>query len=68
MLKECAPGYSWDPKTHHVWVGYNGKRYHSLPKGGHDSKGEIERGWVQALARQLGIVECANRYFPGLNA
>ena len=59
MLEQCAPGFVWKEKPHHIWVAFSGRTYPSLPKGQHSGKGEIEKGHVKKMARFLGILECA---------
>jgi len=66
MLEVCAPGHTWEEKTHRIHVTYHGKAFRSLPTGAKSSKGLIEYGWIRKLARHLEILECANREIPGL--
>ena len=66
MLDVCAPGYKWSVKTHRIHVTHGKKAFRALPTGVKASKGMIECGWVRKLARQLDIVDCANREIPAL--
>ena len=66
MLKECAPGFTWEEKDHRIHVTYNGKAFRNLPTGAHASKGLIQRPFVKKLAQHLGILECAQRQLPAL--
>ena len=58
MLQECAPGYRMELKTHNWFVHFNGLTYPSLPK--YD---EIEEFHVRKMARTLGILDCARKFF-----
>jgi hypothetical protein len=58
MLKECAPKYKIELKTHNYFVYYNNLTYPSLPK-----YNEVEAGHVKKMTRSLGIYECAKKYF-----
>jgi hypothetical protein len=63
MLKRCAPGAEIEEKLHHLWVRYNGKTYHSLPKGAHGARRpEVEIGFVDGLIDSLEIdKDCARK-------
>jgi hypothetical protein len=64
MLDECAPGARVVPKEHRNWVLYSGLTYRGLPQGAHGKKNpEIQIGQVKRLARHLGILDCAKRFF-----
>jgi hypothetical protein len=66
MLDNCAPGHKFEPKTHNIWVMWNGKKFASLPKGGHgEDNPEIQLGKVKQMINQLNIsLACAKQYLP----
>ena len=67
MLDKCAPGHQRNQGTHFWTVMYRGRTFPNLPKGGHDSKGEIQIPKVEKLVRHLEIdKECARRMIAGL--
>jgi hypothetical protein len=67
MLDACAPGHSRPEKLHHYWVSFNGKTFNALPTGERGTRRpEVFIGKVRAMARHLGILECARRHIPGL--
>lgn len=67
MLDTCAPNARIEPRKHRHWVYYNGLIFRDLPLGSHGSRNpEIQVGWVKKMARHLGFLECAKRFF-GLN-
>jgi len=66
MLHKCAPGHTWEPKTHRIHVTYRGSAFRALPTAGKLSKGHLECGWVRKMARKLNIVDCANKALPVL--
>ena len=39
MLKECAPGHTWEEKDHRIHVTYNGKRFGRFRQGPTPQKG-----------------------------
>ena len=70
MLKECAPGHELMEADHYWHVRHRGVTFDHLPKGKHSQRrskrADLEFGHVRALARQLGIEECARKYLPQL--
>jgi len=68
MLKKCAKGAEVEEKLHHFWVRYNGKTFHSLPKGEHGARvPDVEIGHVDGMIDFLGFdKDCARREIPQL--
>ena len=68
MLRKCAPGYTFEEKTHLHWVRYQGRTFR-LPQGKHGvgNNAEIEIGHVRGLVKHLDIdPDCAKRQLPQL--
>ena len=59
MLDDCAPGWTWQLKTHFRLINAKGRTYPTLPKNA-----EIEVGHLRKMARHLGILECAKKHLP----
>ena len=64
MLDDCAKGHQFIPKTHNIWVLWNGRKFPSLPKGGHGEENpEIQLGKVKQMINQLRIdLACAKKH------
>jgi hypothetical protein len=65
MLQECSPGARVVRKKHLFWVlDAKGGIYRGLPLGGHGATNpRIEDGHIRSMARHLGFLDCAKRYF-----
>jgi hypothetical protein len=50
MLDKCAPGWSPEPKLHHIWIHWGGRTYASFPK-----HPQIDVGHVRKMVRHLQI-------------
>jgi hypothetical protein len=61
MLDECAPGYTFELKTHFRHIKYGGKTYPSFPK--HDDPEIFD---VRKMARFFSITKCAKKHIPAV--
>ena len=68
MLRECAPEYAIEDKTHLRWIRYRGKcvRVSQGPHGAGNNY-EIKIGQARGIVTQLEIdFDCARKHLPQL--
>jgi len=70
LLNTCAPGHKAKKgRRSHTWtIYYRGKTFSDLPKGGHDSKEQVQLLKVAKMVRSLEIrADCAVKEIPALS-